>query len=149
MHSHLSHSGEGTGSGVIRAVFETAIQKMVQDDHYWRIGLDENYYSLATRLESSDSRRAQLKAYGSLIMAAIYHSISPDPVSPFILAYITQGPAALEDREFIAVVAPKTVMSFTDWPSDTSPIPPTVKNITLLANIEIQVRHLLSIHGTS
>jgi hypothetical protein len=114
---------------------------MIHDERYWRQGLDENFYSLAPRLESSDPRRTQLKAYGSLIMIAIYHRVPPDPVSPFLLAHLFQGDSALENRDFIAAVAPETAKSFSDWPTDDSPILPSPKNVSLLANLEIQVRY--------
>jgi hypothetical protein len=120
-------------------VVEAVIQKMTHDEPYWRQGLDENFYSLAPRGESTDSRRTQLKAYGSLIMIAIYHRVPPDPISPFLLARLFQGASALENREFIAAVAPETAKSFCDWPADNSLILPSLKNISLLANLEYQV----------
>ena len=120
---------------------------MVHEECYWRLGLDEGYYSLAPRLESSQSRSVQLQAYSSLIMISIFHGITPDPVSPFLLASIFQGDAILQAWEFIAVVAPGTAESFTEWPVDDSAVLASSKNIALLSSLEIQVRSIrASIH---
>jgi hypothetical protein len=120
-------------------VLETVIQKMVTNEQFWRGGLDEGYFTLAPRLESSRSRQIQIKAYASLIMMAIFHGVTPDPISPFLLASVLQGEAAVEDRSFIAAVAPLTAESFSEWPTDASVVPASQRNLSLLCNLNIQV----------
>jgi hypothetical protein len=124
----------------VRAVLEVAIQKMTENDRYWRPGLEEEFFSLVPRWETSPHRCTQFKAFGSLIMMAIFHRVPPDPVSPFLLAHIFQGDAILEDRDFIGRVAPATLISLADWPADDSAVPALPKNCSLLANLEMQVR---------
>lgn len=70
-------SGDGTGEGVVRAVIEAAIVAIVKDERYWRLGLEEGYFSLAQRLESSVSRQVQIKAYATIVMAAIFMVLVP------------------------------------------------------------------------
>jgi hypothetical protein len=131
--------GEGTGDGVIRAVLETAVHRMLSDERYWRCGLDEGYYSFAPRQETSQQRRIQIKAYATLIMMSIFHGITPDPVSPFLLANVLQDTAIVEDRAFIAAVAPATFESLSEWPIDASPVPASPKNLALLCNLDTEV----------
>lgn len=131
--------GEGTGDGVVRSVLEAAIQKMTMDTRFWRCTLDEGYYTLAPRLDSTPQRRIQIKSFATLIMIAIFHGISPDPISPFLLSSILQGNHVLEDQQFIAAVAPLTARMFSDWPTDNSPVPATSTNLSLLANLNIEV----------
>jgi hypothetical protein len=115
------------------------IQNMIRDERYWRLGLDEGYFSLAPRLESSSARQVQIKAYASLIMVAIFHGVSPDPISPFLLASVLGGKRILQDREFMAAVAPSTAVHFSEWPSDDSPVPSSPGVKSLLANLNIEV----------
>jgi len=138
-YSWLISRGEGTGDGVVRAVLGAVIETMIADDRFWCCGLDENYYSLAPRLESSPSRRIQIKAYGTLVMMAIFHGISPDPISPFLLASVLEGDHVLQDNDFIVTVAPLTAPAFLNWPVDGSSIPATTAIQSLLANVNIEV----------
>jgi len=135
----LSYSGEGTGDGVIRTVLEEVIKTLITNSNYWRQGLEEGYFTLAPRLESSQARRIQIKAHATLILVAIFHRISPDPISPFLLAQVLVGKDILEDRRFMKAVSPLTHEAFLEWPLDDSPVPRTTKNQTLLANLDIQV----------
>lgn len=139
-------SGNGTGDGVVRAVLEATIQEIIKDQRYWRSGLDEGYYSLAPRLESSDVRCTQIKAYATLIMVAMFNGLSPDPISPFLLAFISQGESLLYDKGFMATVAPLTRAIFNDWP-DNDTIPPNTPHIQcLLAHLDVEVQSSLSLY---
>jgi hypothetical protein len=138
---HRTNSGEGTGDGVIRAVLEHAIRIMVNDEAYWRSDLAENYYSLVPRMETSATRCLKIKSYASLIMIAMFYQISPDPVSPFLLASLLQGADILYDSTFMTAVAPLTRLSFAHWPTQDSQLPPSHSSIiSLLSNLLIQVR---------
>jgi len=139
LHSLTVFRGEGTGEGVVRSVLEAAIRKMTMDTRYWRCTLDEGYYTLAPRLDSTPQRRIQIKSFATLIMIAIFHGISPDPISPFLLASILQGNDVLQDQQFIAAVAPLTAKMFSDWPTNNSPVLATSTNLSLLANLNIEV----------
>jgi hypothetical protein len=132
-------SGNGTGEGVVRAVLEAAIVMIIKDERYWRLGLEEGYFSLAQRLESSVSRQIQIKAYATIVMAAIFHGVSPDPISPFLLASVMKGDEVLEDSSFMGAVASATALEFSNWPTDDSPVPATSGNISLLAQLGIEV----------
>jgi hypothetical protein len=50
-------SGQGTGSGVVRAVLEAVIQLIVADDSIWRCRLDEKFFTLIPSFASSLARR--------------------------------------------------------------------------------------------
>lgn len=113
---------------------------MLKNDLYWREALNEHFVSLTPRFESTPERQKYLKAFGTLIMASIFHGISPDPVSPFLLALIFQGSSALTDQDFITSVAPSTAEDLCEWPSDDAAIPKTPRNSLLLAGMELQVR---------
>jgi hypothetical protein len=143
----LYFSGNGTGEGVVRAVLEAAIVVIVKDERYWRLGLEEGYFSLAQRLESSLSRQVQIKAYATIVMAAIFHGVSPDPISPFLLVSIMKGDDVLEDRDFMAAVASSTTVEFSNWPTDDSPIPAASGNISLLAQLGIEVCDYPTLHN--
>jgi hypothetical protein len=138
-------SGAGVGTATVKVVLEATIQLMIEDGSYWRSELDEKYFTLAPRRASSDERRLKIKAFASIIMVAIFHGISPDPISPFLISSILQGKRVLQDRKFIASVAPLTAATLEDWPEDDSPIPATIKTQSLLANSNIQVSHTASI----
>jgi hypothetical protein len=140
--SDYCNRGDGIGEGVIRAVLERSIKMMLADDRYWRSALDEMYFSLAPRRETSTLRCTRIKAFATLIMISIFYGITPDPVSPFLLASILQGSHAIEDQSFIHEVAPATAMSFSDWPVDDSPVLPSQHNHMLLANIDMQVSNV-------
>jgi hypothetical protein len=112
---------------------------IVKDERYWRLGLEEGYFSLAQRLESSVSRQVQIKAYATIVMAAIFYGISPDPISLFFLASVMKGDDVLEDSNFMGAVAPATNVEFSNWPTDDSPVPATSGNISLLAQLGIEV----------
>jgi hypothetical protein len=135
----LNFRGEGTGDGVTKAVLEQAMQIMVADNAYWRPGLDENYYSLIPRMETSPSQCIKIKSYASLIMIAMFYQISPDPVSPFLLATLLEGDDILYDSSFMMAVAPLTQPLFAHWLTQDLLLPNHPSNLSLLSNLLIEV----------
>ena len=82
-------------------------------------------------------------------MVAVFYGVTPDPLSPFLLAHTLLGDKAIQDQAFIAEVAPVTANAFVDWPHDGSAIPATPSNLSLLSNMEIQASinsRLINIH---
>jgi hypothetical protein len=139
------HRGRGCGDGVIRAVLRQAIQKMISDEKYWRFRLDEVYYSLAHRDETSPTRCLQIKCYASLIMIAIFYGVTPDPVSPFLLASILEeSDALLYDKEFLNAMAPATARLISHWPEDDTQLPLSNNEIHLiLSHVNLEITLLL------
>jgi hypothetical protein len=133
----------GKGDGVTHAVLEVALKKMLGEDAYWRVNLEEDYLTLAPRIETSNSCCSQIKAYGMLVMITICHGVSPDPVLPFLLAILLGSEDLLCDLDFIKTIAPVTGSKLEDWMNDKQPPPNTEKNRTLLMNLLIEVRRLL------
>jgi hypothetical protein len=72
-------------------------------------------------------------------MISIFHSVTPDPVSPFLLVSIFQGDSVLQAHDFIGAVAPGMVASFSEWLVDDFTVLASPKNVVLLSNLEIQI----------
>ena len=108
---------------MIHAVLCQAIQNMVSDKKYWWFRLDEGYSSLVHRDETSPTCCMQIKCYASLIMIAMFYGVTPDPISPFLLASILEGDALLYDKEFLNTMAPGTSTLISHWPKDDTQLP--------------------------
>lgn len=134
---------------MIRAVLCQAIQQMVSDEKYWRFRLDEDYSSLVHREETSPTRCMQIKCYASLIMIALFYGVTPDPVSPFLLASILEGDALLYDKEFLNAMAPATARLISHWPEDDMQLPlPNNEIHLLLSKVNLEVFFIESSDGS-
>jgi hypothetical protein len=78
-------------------------------------------------------------------MIAIFYSLSPDPVSPFLLRYAFEGNVALQYQQFMEAVAPLTARLFSFWPTDDSTLWATPKIHRLLANLDLQMSFQIAI----
>ena len=133
---------------MIRAVLCQAIQKMTSDEKYWRFRLDEVYYSLANRDETSPTRCLQIKCYATLIMLALFYGVTPDPVSPFLLASILEGDDLLYDKDFLDAMAPATARLLSHWPEDDTQLPISSTEISLiLSHVNLEVTFKLLLHS--
>lgn len=129
---------------MIRAVLCHAIQKMISDEKYWRFRLDEVFSSLAPRDETSPTRCMQIKSYASLIMIALFYGVTPDPVSPFLLATFLEGDDLLYDKDFLHAMAPATAKLLSHWPEDDTQLPISSNEINLiLSHVNLEVTLLL------
>jgi len=116
---------------------------MINDRAYWRSGLGENYYSLVPRRETSQVRCVKIKSYASLIMVALFYGITPDPISPFLIASVLESNDVLYDSVFMTAVAPLTRALFQHWPVQDTQLPPADPSIvSLLSNLLIEVLSL-------
>ena len=118
---------------------------MISDEKYWCYRLDEVYSSLVPRDEMSPTCCMQIKCYTTLVMIALFYGVTPDPISPFLLASILEeGHALLYNKEFLNAMAPAMARLISHWPEDDTQLPPSNNKICLiLSHVNLEVIFLL------